>query len=426
MKEEEFFNEQINLVNETLRNKRRGRDAVSYQADFIALTIRAMDARFDKTLRIERNYAFLVSLPRWREIMATCTEGRKIDHEICRVVIPLANNILSQYTFNNRKGFGAQAAINTLIEHIFEVSEGYTKPCRVIKLDFKGYFPNALWDYAEKVVCDVIDTADLDQERKSYLKWLTMIAIQCNPAEHCELRTPKHFWKEHIPEEKSILSKPEGIGAAIGRLIWQTAMGLYINDIILWLTNDCGIKLICFVDDIVMVVPEYLHQYALSLIPELRKRLAGRNVYLNEKKFYDQPFQNGLEFLGSHIKPNRIHLNNITYGRAIERIKQFNGQSYKDIDAMVLSANSYIGLLKTRTDHKRLLEFIAMIDESWWSYLEWNNKKQCIAYKEEFSVNYRLNQKYKLNLKIYDQRRKKRATQRTVFKEKHAVWTAAK
>lgn len=237
----EFFSKQVELVFETQRNKRRGRDSLVYENNFVALTVRGMEERLEKTLRINKNYAFLVSLPRWREIMATEFEGRKVDHEICQVLIPEAEKVLSPYTFNNRKGMGSQAAMNQVIENIFEVSEGYTKPCRVIKLDFKGYFPNALWDYAEKVICEVLDNADISEERRNYLKWLTMISVHCNPAAHCELRTPKYMWQDNIEPSKSLFCKPEGVGAAIGRLIWQNAMGLYINDIIIWLNDDCGI-----------------------------------------------------------------------------------------------------------------------------------------------------------------------------------------
>ena len=405
--EERMFSQQMAITFETQRNKRRGHDSLVYENHIIANNVKATRRRLNRTLRIEHNYAFLTSLPRWREIMATEFEGRKIDHEVCDIVIPKADEILSPYTFNNRKGKGSQAAINQLIEHVNEVTENYTKPARIIKIDFKGYFPNALWNYAEKCICEVIDQTD--GEDKDYLKWLTMIAVHCNPAAHCELRTPSYFWKEHIEPEKSILVKPLGVGAAIGRLMWQTAMGLYINDIIQWLTNDCDIKLVCFVDDIVMVVPEHLHGYALSLLPELRKRLAERNIRLNERKFYDQPYEHGVEFLGTHIKPYRIHLNNRTYGRAIERIKELNAERYKDIDKMAQSFNSYSGMLKNRTDYKRLIALKDMLAPEWWQWLEWDDKRKCITYKQGYSPNERLNNKYHLNLKSYDTIRNHRA-----------------
>lgn len=394
-----MFVQQMELNFKTWRNKRRGGDSLAYERHIIANTVRGTRRRMKRTLRIEQNFTFLTPIPRWREIMATEFEGRKADHEICDVVIPLAENILSPYTFNNRKGKGSQAAINQLIEHINTVTENYTKPARIIKIDFKGYFPNALWSFAEQCICQAIDMADIDDEQRNYLRWLTMIAIHCNPAAHCELRTPRHFWHEHIDPEKSILTKPEGVGAAIGRLIWQTAMGLYINNIILWLTEECGILLVCFVDDIVMIVPEERHEYALSLLPELRRRLTERNVRLNERKFYDQPYQYGVEFLGSHIKPYRIHLNNSTYGRALNRIHELNGERYKDIDAMVSSFNSYSGLLKSRTDYARLISLRDEVATCWWQWLAWDKRRLCITYKPQYSIHSRLNNKYHLHLK---------------------------
>lgn len=400
-KEKRFIN-LYRLMKKTRKNKRRGHDSVEFEVNWAPLLIRAMNDRDNRTLRILHNYTFLTPLPRWREIFATEFGGRMIDTEICEIVIPEADKILSPFTFNNRKGMGGQAAINQLMEYIFEVSEGYTKPTRIVKIDFSGYFPNAVWLIAEKVVDNVIDHTELDEETKAYLKWLTMISIHCNPAAHCELRTAPYLWKEHIPPEKSIRTKSEGIGAAIGRLIWQTAMGLYINNEILWLTNECGIKLVCFVDDIVFVIPEELHQYFLSQLPKLRKKLAMKGVTLNEKKFYDQPYYHGCEFLGSHIRLNRIHLNNRTYNNAIKSIKKLNESNYKDIDKMVSVFNSYSGLLKNRTDYKRLLKLRDKLSPEWWQWLEWDSRRKCLIYKQGYSPNERLNNKYHLKLKRYD------------------------
>lgn len=398
--DEQRFMNLYRIMKKTRKNKRRGKDSVEFEANWTPLLIRAMNERNDRTLRIRRNYTFLTPRPRWREIFATEFGGRMIDHEICEVVIPAAESFLSPYTYNNRKGMGSQKAINQLMEHIFEVTEGFTKPARIVKIDFKGYFPNALWNVAEEKVCDIINGSWLNDEDKDYLKWLAMVSIHCNPAAHCDRRTDPYLWQEHIEEEKSLFNKPVGTGAAIGRLIWQTSMGLYVNDEILWLTNECGIRLVCFVDDIVMVVPEERHQYLLSLLPELRRRLATKNVKLNEKKFYDQPATLGCEFLGSHIKPNRIHLNNSAYGNALKSIRYKNGLLYKNIDAMLSTFNSYSGLLKNRCDYKRLIDLRNKLSDDWWQWLEWNDRKKCLSYREGFSEKARLNRKYKLNLKV--------------------------
>ena len=172
LKEEERFVNLYKLMKKTRKNKRRGKDSVEFEANWAPLLVRALNDRDDRTLRILHNYAFLTPRPRWREIFATEFGGRMIDTEVCEVVIPEADKMLSPFTFNNRKGMGNLAAINQLIEHTFEVSEGYTKPARIVKIDFSGYFPNAVWLIAEKCIDEVIDRTELDEEMKAYLKWL--------------------------------------------------------------------------------------------------------------------------------------------------------------------------------------------------------------------------------------------------------------
>ena len=412
LNEAQRFKHLYDIMKVTRRNKRRGRDSIAFEMCWAPLLVRAFDARDEKTLRILMNYTFLAPRPRWREIFATEFGGRMIDHEICEPVIPEAENVLSPYTYNNRKEKGSQAAINQLMEHVFNVTEGYTSPARIVKIDFKGFFPNALWDVAEECIDRVIDRLTCDEDYKAYLKWLTMISVHCNPAAHCERRTAAYLWDEHIEPEKSIMTKPEGVGAAIGRLIWQTGMGLYINDEIVWLTDECGFDLTCFVDDLVFVVPEERHQQLLATLPELRRRLARKNVYFNERKFYDQPAVYGCEFLGSHIRPNRIHLNNKTYDAALKRIEELNESRYKDIDAMVDTFNSYGGLLKNRTDYQRLLELRDKLAPEWWQWLEWNEEKLCLAYREGWSKEERLNRKYHLCITIKKKNRNEKGRNR--------------
>ena len=407
MNYKQLFPSLVRTYFDTRRNKRYGRDSMSYEMRWVSNLLNEIRAREDKTLRVRHNYAFLTSIPRWREIMATEFTGRVMDHEICEVAIPQAEKVLSPFTFNNRKGKGAQAAMNALIETITAVTKCDTEPCRIIKLDLKGYFPNARWDVAERELCKVLDLAGLDPERTAYLKWLTMLAVNGNPAAHCERRTPIRLWEQHIDPEKSLFRKPEGVGAAIGRLIWQTAMGLYINDEVRWLTEEAGLHAVCFVDDIVMVVPEHLHGYALAQISVLREKLAAKGVRLNERKFYDQPHGHGVKFLGSHIRPNRIHLNDKTYAQAVKRIRELNRIANKSsfIDPFLCSVNSYFGLLKQRTDYRRMLALRDMIDPSWWQYVRWDDKRKCVTAQPYWTWRSRMDRKYHLNLKYHGKRR---------------------
>lgn len=411
MTEEEAFGFLVRVMYSTRQNKRYGGDSVAFEWHWSSRLLRMMDALLTRTFGIEWNYAFLTSYPKWREIFATIFQGRMADHLLCDTLSPYIERELHDRTFNNRKEKGAQAAINQVIEDVCEVTECYTQPARVIKWDLKGFFPNALCSEMQWYFENVIDkyaeqiAADYgESELPSFLKWLAMKCVNSNPAAHCELRTPRALWDLHIQPEKSLLiTNDPHKGAPIGRMSSQNVMGLYLNDEVRWLNDECGIRSTLFMDDCVEVVPEHLHAYALSLFPELRKRLAAKGIRLNEKKFYDQPYKHGLEFLGSHIHPWSIILNDKTWARCLERIAEYNRipllEKYVYLDHFIATVNSYTGLLKNRTSYSRIMTLKAAIGKDWWHWLQWDSRRQCVVRREGFTERDRLNLKYHLRLK---------------------------
>ena len=398
----------------TRRNKRYGRDQMDFEADWVSRLLRFFYAIVYRTLRIDHNFAFLTSYPVWREIFASVFEGRMTDHMLCDPLIPYMEAMLSPRTYNNRTGKGTMAAVNQVIEDIYKVTDGYTRPARIIKWDIKGFFPSALWEIMQRCYDRVIDSNAVSiseaygDEFPGLLHWLAMLCVNTSPTAHCELRTPPQMWHVHIKPEKSAFTKPPGVSAPIGRLVAQHAMGMYINDDVKWLCEDCGIDTVVFVDDGVMVVPERLHAYALAKVGELRERFALKGLRMNERKFYDQPYQNGLELLGSHIRPYRIHVNNKTYRRARERMVEINGISPDGrlamIDSVINSINSYFSLLKTRTDYRRLTALRDMIDGGWWKYLEWDAARLCVTARPQYSFRRRMDRKYGLRLRFKERR----------------------
>lgn len=411
MTEDEAFGFLVRVMYDTRQNKRYGGDSVAFEWHWSSRLVRMLDALLTRTFGIDWNYAFLTSYPKWREIFATIFQGRMADHLLCDTLSTYIEQELHDRTFNNRKGKGAQAAMNQVIEDICEVSNGYTEPCRIIKWDLKGFFPNALCSEMQRFFEKVIDkyaeqiAADYGEpELPPFLKWLAMKCVNSNPAAHCELRTPRRLWDLHIKPEKSLLMTCDpSKGAPIGRMSSQNVMGLYLNDEVKWLNDECGIRSTLFMDDCVEVVPEYLHQYALLLFQELRRRLAIKGVILNEKKFYDQPYQHGLEFLGSHIHPWSIILNDKTWARCLERIVEYNHipawEKYAYLDHFIATVNSYTGLLKNRTSYNRIMQLKAAIGDDWWQWLDWDQRRLCVISKPQHTFRARLNDKYHLKLK---------------------------
>lgn len=402
-----LFSRQIDNYFSARKNKRYGRDQMAYEVGWVGRVVRGFGERERREFRIRHNYAFLTSVPRWREIFATEMEGRRADHELCDAIMPYVEQELSPRTYNNRRGKGAQAAINQVIEDMCEVSHGYEREAWVVKVDIAAFFPSARWDVAERCIDDVIDRHDAELRAEGYdtdyLRWLAMVLIHANPAAHCELRTPRYLWKDHIADEKSLFCKREGVGAAIGRLTWQTAMGLYVNDDMKWLNEEKCLRAVAFVDDIVISVADRQKAWALAAVGELRGRLSEKGLQLHPRKFYCQQVRHGLEFLGTHVKPYRLHLNNSTFLRALERVAELlpKADSGAGIDALVASINSYTGLLKNRTDHRRteLLRETLFGGETAARYLAWDERRQCVVYRRGHSPKDRLDRRYGLRLK---------------------------
>ena len=404
-----FFALLLSVMFSTRKNKRYGRDSMAFEINWAPLLVRLMRELMARTFRILHNYTFLVSIPKWREIFATEFAGRLADHLLCDTLKPYIERTLHPRTFNNREGMGSQAAMNQVIEDIFEVSQGYTKTAWIIKWDLAGFFPNAVCTHMEYGFARVVDAyqdeiaAQYGEWMPSFLKWLAMVTIHCCPAKHYERRTPKYLWEQHIKPEKSILNKPDGIGVPIGRMTSQTGMGLYINDEVAWLNDECGIRTTVFMDDGVMIVPDNAKMYALSLIPQLRQRLSAKGVRMNDHKFYCQQHWKGLEFLGSHIHPWSIILNDVTWSRCIARIHEYNQlaavEKYRELDHFIATVNSYTGLLKNRTSYNRIMQLKAVIGDDWWQWLDWDQRRLCVISKPQYSFRARLNSKYHLKLK---------------------------
>ena len=152
-----------------------------------------------------------------------------------------------------------------------------------------------------------------------------------------------------------------------------------------------------------MVVPDRLKSYALSLLPELRRRLAVKGVKMNDRKFYCQQHWKGLEFLVSHIHPWSVILNDATWARCMARIEEYNQLStvekYQEFDRFISTVNSYTGLLKNRTSYKRIMVLKETIADDWWQWLDWDTRRQCVVSKPEHTFRQRLCKKYNLKLK---------------------------
>ena len=348
-------------------------------------------------------YTFVVLHPKPREVFACDISTQICQYYLDSQIKPLVEKELIDTTFSNRVGMGNMAAVDNLISDIYEVSQGFTNPdCWIIKLDMQGYFPNANQDVAYRQLSDVVLRRYKGDNVDEILFLLQRCIYSC-PANHCDRKSPNFDWSL-IDKSKSLFNKPEGVGGAIGFLIWQLAMIYYINDITRWLSEDCGLHITVYMDDIAIVTDN--KEATLGLIPELRQRLAALGVMLHPRKFYCQHYTKGVEFLGFHVKMDRLYLNKRTLRNAHIRIRKLNHAiRAKNIDSMVSTVNSYLGLCKNCNGFSQACALLKAIDKRWWRFVEYDNRRICVHPREVYKNRNKLITRY--NLQHYDRNRKK-------------------
>ena len=288
------------------------------------------------------NYSFIHrrgSKP--REVFAAEPKLKIIMAFLMERIGPIIERHLSPCSYNNRVGMGTQAAVNKVVEDIYTCSHGYTRPAWVIKYDFKGYFPNIIQMRAYQQLLEIV-RKEYRGADKDVVLYALAVAIFCSP-KHSFKKSPTWEWAD-IPDYKSIYKRPDGIGAMIGYHPWQVESSLYPVEIDRFVVENITPYYVRFVDDSVLVTDN--KEMALAMMPKVREMCASIGITMHPHKFYCQPYQHGLEFLGYHILPGRIHINN----RVVARAKRAVSAPGKTAQEYVDTINSYLGMIKTTSD----------------------------------------------------------------------------
>jgi len=363
-------------------NKRRSEDAVIFETNLEQRLCNLQLHINDRTYRANSNYTFVTMRPKPREVFACELESRIIQWYLVWRLTGIFERLLTDRTFNNRKDMGVDKAIRCVYEDIKEVSKNYTEDAWIVQWDIQGYFPSANCSIACQQIQGII-RMHYEGEDKEDLLWMAMISIHANPKNHCYRKSPPHLWEE-IEKGKSLFEKPDGIGGAIGFLIWQTAMNIYLNDVDHWAVEEMELRYTRFVDDTVVVTNN--KECMLAMLPLFRREYEKYGVKMHPKKFYCQHYSKGLKFLGAYIKYDRIYLQNRTLRNAKKTIMEWNNcrNKVKHIDDFVASVNSYMGLMKNRNEFKNLVRLHALIHKTWWKYLDMDWYRLCVVAKEKY------------------------------------------
>lgn len=324
------------------KHNRRSEDMVFFEVDLYAnlhKLCRQINARKYTPLH---NYSFMHRRgANPREVFAAEPPLKvMMAYALTCLTVPVESH-LSNRTFNNRIGMGAYLAVNTVANDIYEVSRGYTRPCWILKIDYKGYFPNMNRDVAWNTMSSLVNK-EYHRPNKPDVLYCLYVACYCDPC-RSKRKSPLWEWNDY-PEYKSVYRRPNGIGGFIGYTFWQCMASLYPTEIDKFIEENISKYYARYVDDTVIVTDN--KDVALTMIPRLRDKLSSIGLSLHPKKFYCQYFVHGVEFLGYRILPGRIHMKRRTVNKALAVAADTKRGKRNYMD----SINSYLGMIKGTSD----------------------------------------------------------------------------
>lgn len=286
--------------------------------------------------------AFISKSPVVREIFAAPFIDRVIHHFLYDGVAEWWDRRFIHDSGSCRKEKGTLFCIKRLARHVRSVTDNYTKPAYVIKLDIQGYFMSLkreklfnciLWGLKRQF--------PNGGARFEIYKKLWRAVIFDDPTIGVKKHGKPSDW-ELLPPSKSLLCQPEGQGIVIGNLTSQLLSNIFLDQLDRYITLTLGYKHYGrYVDDFYIIVTPAEFEKAKQDIVTIRRFLSTLGLTLHPKKIYIQEVSRGIPFLGVTVYPGRI-----VPGR---RIKHNFHVALNEVVAGAKTTEtvaSYMGLLK--------------------------------------------------------------------------------
>lgn len=339
-------------------------------------------------LTMKKSIAFMISQPKWREVLAADFRDRVAQTILVQKLLPYLNEFESPFSFSCRKGKGGLRAALQFREFVRIVSENYTKDCYVFSMDFQGFFPSIDTEWWTPRVIDFIDQY-YDKDDKEVIKYLANVIYRHRPQMDCVKKSPEWMWKNLEPS-KILVGKNSPVGMAIGNVTSQT-LANFITTEFLRLLIDLGIYHICYTDDVKGVV---VHKKEfLSLMPFFRDFCWSRlRLRLHPKKFDIQHYSKGIRVGAYKLRFDRILPNDRIAHNWLYKTQYFaktlNEQPnrvWSLIEKTVCVLNSYLGLLRwANSYHLRKAGLDVIMASEWGKYLVMTKDLTVVHIKQKY------------------------------------------
>ena len=344
------------------RKNKRGKE---YQLRFeYRLEENLVELRDELLSRIYRprpSTCFVIHEPKMREVFAASFRDRVVHHLFYNYVHELFERSFIHDCYSCIKGRGTHFGIDRLRHHIRSVSEGYSRPCYVLKIDIKGYFMGI---DRERLLAICRDTLNRMRDRPSstegktwgeildypFVDYLLQSIINNDPTAGC-IRLGRASEWEKLPPEKSLFTAKPGCGLPIGNLSSQLFSNIYMNVFDQFAKRDLGCKHYGrYVDDAFVVSGD--RKWLQSLIPRIEAFLEEQlDLLLNPDKLRIWDAYQGVEFLGAYLRPFRTYISSRSLRRIKGRLLALPSRGTLQPSQLQSRVNSWLGVLSHYKSH---------------------------------------------------------------------------
>lgn len=296
---------------------------------------------------------FIITDPKLREVFAADFRDRIVHHLYYNYTHELFERTFIADSYSCIKGRGTHWGIKRMEHHIRSVSQNYTRPCYVMKLDIKGYFMHIHRERLLQICLETLETMKnypSDETGKTWgqkldyplLQYLSEVIILNNPLVDCYKRGKSSDW-DKLPSSKSLFHSPEGCGLPIGNLTSQLFSNVYMNRYDQYMKRELKCKAYGrYVDDSFVVnrSKAALREKVKPISEFLSKELG---LQLHPDKLIVCNARYGVGFLGAYLKPYRNYIHNDSLKRIKEGLEKLKHIS--DTERLRASLDSYLGVM---------------------------------------------------------------------------------
>jgi len=355
------------------RRKRTTMNAIAFELDYERECIELWHELNEHRYEPRRSIAFIVDRPVKREIFAADFRDRVVHHLIARRVMPLLERQFIADSYATQKEKGTLYGIQRIEQHIRECSENYTKDCYIMKLDISGYFMSLSKQLLYDCIRDFLNERYPDKTQLPMLMYMIRVTIFNRPEKNCIRKVPRSRWNG-LPRNKSLFGTDGKCGLPIGNLTSQMLALLFLDPLDHLMTEKWDVPHYGrYVDDTTSVHESMIH--LLEVKQKMTRWLSERGLKLHPKKVYLQHYKKGVLFVGGMIKPGRKYISRRTQGRLFARIHHYNDLlaqpervTTADIEGMVASMNSYLGMMKHYDARRLFHKVLRRVSPDWYRH----------------------------------------------------------